>query len=307
MTDPAEDRERELAELLEEVRRIEVQAKRLVIDILAGGYVSVFRGAGIEFSEVREYVEGDDPRSVDWNVTARVGRPYVKKYVDERELTLLFLLDLSPSMSGAFSPWSSRQAAARIAACLALSAVRNDDKVGLIAFDDEVRRFVRPEKGASHALRIIRDCLALEGRGRGSRFAPALQLLSRAMRRRSIVFLISDFLAEGWEESLRLAARRHDLVAVRILPPELAPPEGGFLRLEDPETGRVTAVDWSGEKVREAYRRRVETWKAETAEMLRRAGVDRMDVPIPADRESDAFVRPILDFFRMREERGEKR
>ena len=153
----------ELAELLAEVRRIEVQAKRLVASVMAGGYQSVFRGSGIEFDEVREYVEGDDPRAVDWNVTARVGRPFVKTFVDERELTVLFLADLSASMSTGFGYWSPRQMAARVCACMALSAVANNDRVGMIGFSGGVDEYVPARKGRGHALRVVRDCLALRG------------------------------------------------------------------------------------------------------------------------------------------------
>lgn len=300
-------REDELAELLAEVRRIEVQSRRLISGALAGGYTSVFRGAGIEFDEVREFVPGDDPRSVDWNVTARMGRPFVKKYVDERELTLLFLLDLSPSMTGGFGTWSSRQMAARVCGCLALSAVRHHDKVGLIAFDDAVRKFVPPKKGLGHALRIVRDCLALPESGAGTALGPALDFAAHVVRRRAVVFLVSDFLADGFMRPLTLCARRHDVVAVRLLPAELSPPAADSLRLRDPETGRVTVVDWRHAPTRAAYSARVAQWRQALAASLQRARVDLMDVPIPTLPDRDAIARPILSFFRMRELRGSKR
>ena len=161
-----EDHDVELAALLKEVRRIGVQSSRLVDGVMAGSYSSVFRGQGLEFEEVREYVEGDDPRAVDWNVTARIGRPYVKTYVDERDLTVLFLLDLSASMTGGFGVWSARETAARVSACLAFSAIRNGDRVGLVAFSDRVETYVPPRKGVRHALRIVRDCLSLPAHGR---------------------------------------------------------------------------------------------------------------------------------------------
>jgi uncharacterized protein (DUF58 family) len=302
-----DDREAELAELLEEVRRIEVQSRRLVTDVMSGGYTSVFRGAGIEFDEVREYVEGDDPRSIDWNVTARMGRPYVKKYVDERELTVLFLLDLSASMTGGFGVWSARQMATRVCACLALSAVRNNDKVGLVAFSDTVDRYVPPDKGIGHALRVVRDCLALPGSSERTDFVPALELASSVVRRHAILFLVSDFLATGWRQALTLCARRHDVIAVRLLPPELAPPEAGLMRVRDPETGREHVIDWRSPRVRSVYEARVDAWRRRTEEELRRAGVDRMDVPLPRVPDKDAVARPILRFFRMRELRGAKR
>lgn len=302
-----EDQEVDLSELLEEVRRIEVQSKRLVAGAVAGGYSSVFRGAGQEFDEVREYVDGDDPRTVDWNVTARVGRPYVKKYVDERELTVLFLLDLSASMNGGFGVWSARQTAARVCACLALSAVTNNDKVGLIAFSQTVDKYVPPKKGLSHVLRIIRDCLALKGSSARTELTPALELAASVVRRRAILFLVSDFLASGWEETLSLSARRHDVIAVRLLAPELTPPDAGLFRVRDPESGHEKMIDWSSPRVRASYSKRVADWRARTEDELRRARVDLMDMPLPRVHDKDAVARPILNFFRMRELRGAKR
>jgi uncharacterized protein (DUF58 family) len=301
------EHEAELAELLREVRRIEVQSSRLVTGVMAGGYSSVFRGAGIEFDEVREYAEGDDPRAVDWNVTARVGRPFIKKYVDERELTVLFLLDLSASMTGGFGPWSARQIAARVCACLALSALRNHDKVGLIAFSDRVDRYVPAKKGIGHVLRVVRDCLALQGSSARTQLEPALEMASRVVRRRSILFVLSDFLTAGYGAKLALCARRHDVVAVRLLMPELAPIDAGLVRVRDPESGRESVVDWQSPHVRAAYAERVAAWRARTQDELCRAKVDLMDVPVPRAAERDAVARPILDFFRMRERRGAKR
>jgi uncharacterized protein (DUF58 family) len=302
----------ELAELLEEVRRIDVLSHRLVKDLLAGGYSSVFRGSGIEFDRVREYVDGDDPRSVDWNVTARKGRPYVKTYVDERELTVLFLLDLSASMTGGFGPWSARQMAARICACLALSAIRSNDKVGLIAFSDSVDKYVPAKKGAGHVLRIVRDCLALSGSSVRTDLAPALEFASRVVPRRAALFLVSDFMSSGWQDALARCASRHDVIAVRLMTPELEAPSeqdstAGPMRLFDPESGRETIVDWSNERVRAAYALRVAVWHAKTTGYLRRAKVDLMDVPVPRDPDKDAVARPILRFFKMRERRGAKR
>jgi len=299
-----EDREAELSLLLKEVRRIEVQSKRLVAGVMSGGYSSVFRGAGIEFDEVREYVEGDDPRSVDWNVTARVGRPFIKKYVDERELTVLFLLDLSASMTGGFGIWSMRQMAARICACLALSAVTNNDKVGLIAFSRKVDKYIPAKKGIRHVLHIVRDCLALPGESEQTNIKPALELAASVVRRRSILFLLSDFLTTGWQETLTLCARRHEVIAVRLLPPELTPPSAGIMRILDPESGRKMVIDWSDPRLRVDYEKRVAKWRMRTEEDLRRAKVDLMDAPLPVEFDRDAAARPILKFFRMRELRG---
>ena len=297
----------ELADILREVRRIDLQAQRLVTGVMAGGYLSVFRGAGIEFESVREYEAGDDPRSVDWNVTARVGRPFVKTYVDERELTVLFLLDLSASMEGGFGVYSMRQIAARIAACLGLAAARSGDKVGLVGFSEQVDHFVAPRMGRAHALRVVRDCLAAPAAGTGTDITSALEFAGRAVRRHAIVFLISDFLGSGWERALRITAKHHDIVAVRLQPPELASPGSGLLRVRDPETGRVMVVDTSSRRVRAAYAERVAAWQLRTEEAFRRARVDCMDVPVPRQHRPDLVVDPILRFFRMRELRGAKR
>ncbi len=297
----------ELTELLKEVHRIEVQSNRLVNGVMAGSYQSVFRGFGIEFEEVREYVEGDDPRTVDWNVTARVGRPYVKTYVDEREMPMLFLLDLSASMTGGYGFWSARQVAARACACLALAAVKNHDKVGLIAFSDTVETYLRPKHSVGHALRIVRDCLALPGHHTTTDMVPALRLASRIARGHAIVFVVSDFLTSGWRQALTLMAKRHDVVAMRLLFPELTAPSGAMLRMQDPETGRQRSVDWQNSRVRKEYQRRVEEWDRRTIEDLRRAGVDRMDIPVPRERDRNVVARSLLQFFRMRQMRGLRR
>ncbi len=307
-----EDRETDLAELLAEVRRIEISSRRLVVSLMTGGYSSVFRGAGIEFEGVREYVEGDDPRSVEWNVTARCGRPFVKTFVTEREQTVLFLLDLSASMSGGFGLYSARQMAARVCASLAMSAVRNNDKVGLVAFSDQVDRYVPPKKGFDHVLRVIRDCLALPGRSVLTDLGPALNFAARIRRRHAILFLVSDFLGTGYREALTLCARRHDVIAVRLASPELSVEAGEALprtlvRLRDPESGRVTVADFADARVRRTYTERVRAWRARVEEDLRAARVDLMEVPIGREPDKDMVARPILRFFGMRQARGAKR
>lgn len=323
--DENDEPEESLADLLAEVRRIDVLSRRLVTSMMAGGYSSVFRGAGIEFDEVREYADGDDPRSVDWNVTARSGRtdrPFVKKFTDEREQTVLFLLDLSASMDGGFSAWSARGTAARVVGCLAFSAIRNDDKTGLIAFGREIERHVRADKGAGHVLRIIRDALALRATKPGSGLASALEFTSRAERRRAVVFVVSDFLADGWEDALGVLARRHDVVAVRIAVPEmgvsatdapgvrapgLAASAAGLVRVRDPETGREAVVDWRDAATQTAFARRTSAWRAHCDDAFRRARVDVMDVAVPRDADPNAIAGPILRLFRMRAQRGAKR
>lgn len=296
-----------LAELLREVRRIEVQSRRLASGVMAGAWRSVFRGGGIEFDEVREYAAGDDPRTIDWNVTARTGRPFVKKFVDERELSILFLLDLSASMGGGFGVLSARALAARVCACLALSAVRSHDKVGLIAFAGRVERFVPPEHGLPHALRVVRDCLALPLPAERGDPERALDLAARALRRHAVVFLISDWIGCEPGPALLRCARRHDLIAVRLLLPELSGLGGGLVRLRDPETGAERVIDAGDARVRAAFAAQVARWSGRVEAALRRAGADRMDVVVPRVPGRDSVVRPILEFFRMRELKGAKR
>ena len=304
---PDPQREEELAELLDEVRRILVLSKRLVAEMMAGGYVSAFRGSGIEFDEVREFVDGDDPRSIDWNVTARVGRPFIKKFIDERERTVINLVDISSSMDAGFSAWSLRGVAARICACLALSAVQNDDKVGLACVSGEVDGYVPPRKGLGHVLRIVRDCLVLPGSSERGDLGAGLEFVARVLRKHAIVFVVSDFLSDGWRDALSRCARRHDVVAVRLLPPELQVPERGLMRVLDPESGETRVVDFGSRRQREFFRGRVAEWRRRCDEELARCRVDVMDVEVPRGPDLDALARPILDFFRMREARGAKR
>jgi uncharacterized protein (DUF58 family) len=305
-----DDAEAALAEVLAEVRRIDVQTRRLVTDVMAGGYVSVFRGAGVEFDEVREYAEGDDPRTVDWNVTARVGRPFVKKYVAERERTILFLLDLSASMHAGLGAWSPRQTAARVVACLALAATRSGDKVGLVAFgggvERSIERFVEPRRGLGRALRIVRDVLALPAAAGEARAAAGLSFAARAVHRRSVAFLVSDFLVAPDRAPLSACARRHDLIAVRLTSPESLALPRALVRARDPETGAEVLVDGKDADVGARYAERAAVHRATVEDELRRARVDLLEVPIPRTPSPDAIARPILTFFRMREQRGAK-
>lgn len=306
------DRPDELREVMDEVRRIEVLSRRLVTEVMAGGYSSVFRGSGLEFDRVREYVPGDDPRKVDWNVTARVGRPFVKEFVDERELQVVFVLDRSRSMDAGLGCWTPRQTAARVIACLAFAAVRNDDRVGWVPAGDEVRGFARPAKGAGHALRIVRDCLVTPPIDGDAGLADALDFVRRVVRGHAVVFLVSDFQptaagSSDWTRQLARCGRRHDVVAVRLTGPELEPPTAGLVRVVDPEGGRSRLLDLGSERVRAAYRERQIAWRASVADQVRRSGADLMEVSIPTDPGLDAIARPILEFFHMREARGMKR
>ncbi len=304
---PAVDPAATVAGVLAEVRRFEVRTSRFVTDVLAGGYRSTFRGAGVEFSEVREYVEGDDPRQVDWNVTARVGRPFVKRFVEERELTMVFALDLSASMATGIGAWSLREAAARFCACLGLAAIDNHDRVGLIAGSSACSRFVLPRKGAGHVLRVVRECLFAQGKDRGTDLANLLGETARRLRRRAVVIVLSDFVGDLPERILSVCGRRHDLVAVHLLPPELTAPPPELLDVVDPESGRRTRIDFGFAPAREAFAAGVSRWRHDLADKLRRCHVDRIDLQLPMQPDLTAIVNPLLRFFHRRELRQVRR
>lgn len=231
-------------EILRKIRRIEIRTNRLVNESLAGEYHSVFKGRGMEFDEVREYALGDDVRTIDWNVTSRMGHPYVKKYVEERELTVMLLVDASASGDFGSVARTKREVAAEVCALLAFSAIRNNDRVGLLIFTDREERYVPPRKGRNHVLRVIREVLTSEPKGRGTDLTMALESLIRGVRRRSVAFLVSDFLDVGFEHALRIANRKHDLIAISITDPrELELPPVGIIELEDAETARPILVD----------------------------------------------------------------
>lgn len=302
-----------LAEVLAEVRRIQAQARRLVREAMSGGYASAFRGAGLAFESVREYAEGDDPRAVDWNVTARMGRPFVKTYVEERERTLLFLVDRSASMDGGTGLWSARGAAARVLACLALAAVRAGDKVGLCTYGAGGTTWVAPGRGLPHALRLVRDVLALPAQAGLADPAPALDLATRLERRHGVVLLLSDLVGSPLaappgasarcEAALRRCARRHDTVAVHLQGPELDPPAVGLVRVRDPEGGAPRLLDLASPRVRAAHAARVAAWRARIAATLARCRADLLDLPIPPAPRADALSGPLQAFFRRREAR----
>jgi len=288
-----------------QVRRLEIRMRRSVADAMAGGYASVFRGAGIEFDEVREYVPGDDVRRIDGNVTARAGRPFVKKFVEERELTVVFVVDRSPSLAFGSGARTKREVAVEFAALLAFAAIRHHDKVGLVAFEGGRRAFVPVRKGFRHALRAVGELAsAVDDRAprpeREPGIAPALEFLPRVLRRRAIVFLVSDFLEEGYERSLAVAARRHDLVAVRVVDPreEALPPLGPVL-LEDAETGETAWLDPSLPAVREAYVARARQRRDAFARATSRARTDAIEL-----RTDAPVLDPVLEFFHRRRRRG---
>ena len=296
--------ERELAQVLAEVRRIEAYSKRLVSGVMAGLYSSVFRGTGIEFDEVREYETGDDPRSVDWAVTARVGRPFVKRFVDERQRAVVFVLDLSASMNGGIGPWSARGAAARIIGSLGLAAVASNDLVGLIACGERVERVVPLRKNVRHALRLVRDALVLRAEGDRTDLSPGLEAVVGRVQQRAVVFVLSDFLCDGWQPAMARCARRHDVIAVRLGTPELSAPAAGLVRLRDPEGTGEHLVDFAHGASRSAYAGNVASWRERTEVELRKAGADLLDIRLPSSEDPDALSRALLEFFRRRERRG---
>ncbi len=286
-------------EILKKVKQIQIRSSRLVNDVLAGEYVSVFKGRGMEFEEVREYQVGDDIRSIDWNVTARMGHPYIKRFAEERELTIMFIVDLSSSGKFGSVKQFKNEIATEICALLALSAVRNNDKVGLILFTDKIEKFVPPKKGKTHVLRVIREVLYFKPEGKGTDISTALEYLIKVTKRKTVSFLISDFIAEGFEHTLRIANKRHDIIAVSVTDPrELELPNVGFVELEDAETGETSLIDTSDRNVRKEFNKLNTRNLQERAKLLRTMGVDMIDI-----RTDKSYVDPIMKFFRMREKR----
>jgi uncharacterized protein (DUF58 family) len=290
-------------EVLRQIRRLQLKARRAVEDLLGGEYHSVFKGSGIAFEEVRAYQPGDDIRAIDWNVTARMGQPFVKRYIEERELTVVLVVDASGSQAFGTRAQLKREVAGELAAVLAFSAVSNNDRVGLVQFTDRVEHFLPPRKGVRHVLRLIRDVLFWQPARRGTSLREGLDYLNRVLHRRAVVFLLSDFQDREYERAFKRTARRHDLVAVRITDPgeeELSPV--GLLELEDAESGRRLLVDTRSRAVRSAYRADAEARRAAVRQLARSAGVDLVEVSTDGG-HLDALIR----FFRLRERRMRRR
>lgn len=286
-------------ELIKKLRKIEIHTSRLANDQLAGSYHSIFKGRGMAFREVRQYQPGDDVRFIDWNVSARMGDAYVKLFTEEREMTVMLLVDLSASQRFGTSDRRKVELVAELAALLAFSAIKNNDRVGLILFTDQVERFVPPKKGRGHVMRVVTEILNAKPAGRGTDLRPALDLLGGVSRRRSVAFLISDFITGGFERPLRVAARRHDLIPITVTDPreeELA--DVGIALLEDLETGEELEVDTGDPAVRRWFAHRVARERAEREQLFQRLQMDQ--VTIRADRD---YVRPISELFRRRRRR----
>lgn len=300
--EPAQnDNDARLTRILKRVRRIELLTRGMVKEMLGGQYHSRFKGQGIEFDDFREYQPGDDVRFIDWNVTARMNDPFVRKYVEERELTVMICVDVSGSGDYGSQEDSKRERAAEIAAVFAFSAVQNQDKVGLIQFSSGIEQFLPARKGAPHALRVLRDILNIEPKQRGTDIKPALDLALERIPHRALLILVSDFITPDhtWEKSLRAAAAKHDVVAAQIMDPrELTLPNAGRVCLEDPETGEQVLINTSHPAVREHYAERMAEWQEELVHLLRRSGVERITV-----RTDEDYVPALKAYFRSRKRR----
>ena len=287
-------------ELLKKVRRIQITTKHAVNDVFAGQYHSTFKGRGMEFDEVREYVPGDDIRSIDWNVTARTGAPHIKKFVEEREMTVMLVVDVSASNLFGSGTQLKRDLAAEVAAVLAFSAIRNNDRIGLILFAEEVEKYIPPKKGTRHVLRLVREMLAHKPQGKGTRIAPALDYLNHVSTRKNVTFLISDFIFnDEYEKLLKVTARRHDFISVVIGDKrEIAWPDVGIVNWHDAETGEKVLVDTSSRRVREQLALE-QTRRSETVEELhRKAGIDTVRLFA-----GEPYEKQFIKFFRQRAQR----
>lgn len=286
-------------EILRKIRRIEITTSRLVTDFLSGQYESVFKGRGIEFDEVREYQPGDEIRSIDWNVTARMGSPFVKKYVEERQLTVMILLDASSSSGFGTTKRFKKELAAEVSAVLAFAATQNNDRVGLIIFTDRIEKFVPPRKGLPHVLRVVREALYFTPKGKGTDIASALKYLDSVTSRRAVTFVISDFFAKDFKKPLSIANKKHDVVALTITDPREANlPDAGIIELIDAETDTPYMIDTSSAKVRERYARKAAEMKDARTTLFGSVGVDHID--ISTDRP---YLEEFIKFFRMRKRR----
>lgn len=301
-----EENEARVSEIMARVRRMDIRTSRLVDDHLAGTYASVFKGRGMDFDRVRNYVPGDDVRVIDWNVTARTGEPFVKLFTEERELTILLMIDVSASSDFGSGETSKRELQTEIAGVLAASAIRNRDKVGLVLFSDDVELFIPPVKGRTNILRVIREALFFQPAGRGTNLNGALDFANRVLHRRAIVFLISDFRLTGAHTArdlrakLAVTGRRHDVIAMSVNDPrEDELPDVGVLRIEDAETGEVVELDTGSAAVREAYREQAAKRRQEMKAAIRGSGVDHLEIA-----GGGAWLPQLMGFFSQRRHRA---
>ncbi len=286
-------------EVLKQIRKIHITTRRMVTDVFAGQYHSVFKGRGMEFDEVRQYYPGDDVRTIDWNVTARTGTPHVKKFIEERELTVMVLIDLSASSYFGTVNKIKRELAAEICSLLTFSAIENNDRVGFIAFTDRIEKFVPPRKGLRHGLRIIREALYYKPAGRKTNITNALEYLNRICRKKAVVFIISDFYDDAYQKALSIVNKRHDITVITITDPhEISLPSIGIISLTDPESGKNFLIDTSNPSIRkELYNSAVKTIE-ERKRIFNRTGIDSVDI-----RTDISYTKTLLAFFKMRERR----
>ena len=290
-------------EILRQVKLLELRTRGLVNSLFTGEYRSVFKGQGMEFSEVREYQPGDEVRSIDWNVTARMRKPYVKRYIEERELTVMLVVDLSGSERFGTRKRFKSELASELAAVLAMSAIRNNDRVGAVLFTDRIEHVVPPRKGRRHALRLMRDLLAFQPEGSGTDIASAVDYAGKMLSHKAIIFLVSDFQSDDLEQPLKLLAQRHDVVAVTVDDPsEHELPDLGLARFVDPESGRTLDVDTSDPAVRARFAETVAEEIGARKRLLRRLAID--EIPLHTD---GGVVDPLIRFFRTRETRSRRR
>jgi len=286
-------------EILRKVKRLEITTRGMVNDVFSGEYHSVFKGRGMDFTEVREYSLGDDIRMIDWNVTARMGHPYVKIFQEERELTVMLMVDVSSSGNFGTYEQMKGEIATEICALLAFSAIKNNDKVGLIIFTDRIEKYIPPKKGKTHVLRVLRELLYHQPEGTKTDISQALQFLSRVARRRSVVFVVSDFISEKYEKALRIANKKHDVVAITVTDPrEIELPNIGLIELEDAETGEIFLLNTADRSIRDSFIAMADTRKHAREKMFKAMNVDYIDIFT-----NKAYFEPLMRFFRMRAKR----
>jgi uncharacterized protein (DUF58 family) len=286
-------------ELLKQVRQIEIRTRGLVNQVFSGEYHSVFKGRGMEFSEVREYQFGDDIRNIDWNVTARFGHPFIKIFEEERELTVMLLVDLSGSLIFGTLEKTKQQVAAELSAILAFSAMKNNDKVGLLLFTDKIEKFVPPRKGKKHGLRIIREVLSFEPEGKTTNIKGALEYLNNAIKKKSIVFLLSDFMDSGYEKILRVVGKKHDLVGIVLNDQrESTIPKMGLIKFTDAETGTERWVDTSSK----TFQKNLASYRWNNSQKLKSLFVSNRIDSVEVN-TGENYVKPLVRFFRLREKR----
>jgi uncharacterized protein (DUF58 family) len=287
-------------DLLKKVRKIEIKTRGLSAQIFSGEYHSAFKGRGMAFSEVREYSPGDDIRTIDWNVTARLNHPYVKVFEEERELTLMVLVDVSASGKFGTNVQFKQELITELTAVLAFSAIQNNDKAGVIFFSDKIELFIPPKKGKSHILRIIRELINFEPKGTGTDIGGALRYFNNMIKKKCIAFLISDFVGTNYEDAIKVTGKKHDLAALRIMDPrEEQMPDVGLVRMRDAETNQVVLVDTSNANLRRDYNQWFKQNQRQTTDLLNRSGVDHTLLST-----DQSYVQPLMNLFKKRERKG---